>query len=487
MPNANLYGHQQGDGATRNEDAYFPRRVRKTSFDHTVTRPDFMAGLGAGGRHQYNGRPVGPGMLSHPASMYGDVTPDIVRSLDEGVSGTSSYPSTPYSHHAPPGIDNFFDLPGDVGKGDERASSSPSHTLPSPGHGMGIHGLGSDRGFGDRGFNSTHHELALPNHGLSSSHGLASPNHVLSAANAAVAESQARFNAVTMSIVNAGLDHVGPDGGPFDYHYYMSNLYSSGIDHSLSHGLDGSGGMDNSSMPHPFTHVDPTQVLAANDMVGAYGPSPSSDTWTAGFSSSSTASPEPLVGGSRPIGQGQERGSGSGPNVAKDKSTTYPPPIKKPKATSKDGAGAGTGGDDDNTPTVCTNCKTTTTPLWRRDPEGNPLCNACGLFYKLHGVTRPMSLKTDTIKKRNRASGGQGGSSRKPTLPSSTPAQSSSHPTAGRPIAPSTRLTTAAAAGGGGAPSTAAANLALKRARRISVNGMSGAASTIPSRRGTVD
>ncbi|KAJ1679547.1 Sodium- and chloride-dependent GABA transporter 1 [Spiromyces aspiralis] len=54
---------------------------------------------------------------------------------------------------------------------------------------------------------------------------------------------------------------------------------------------------------------------------------------------------------------------------------------------------------------VCSNCQTTKTPLWRRDPEGKPLCNACGLFYKLHGVTRPLSLKTDVIKKRNRGSG----------------------------------------------------------------------------------
>ncbi|KAI8599211.1 hypothetical protein EDD21DRAFT_290531, partial [Dissophora ornata] len=50
----------------------------------------------------------------------------------------------------------------------------------------------------------------------------------------------------------------------------------------------------------------------------------------------------------------------------------------------------------------CTNCDTKTTPLWRRDQEGNPLCNACGLFLKLHGRTRPLSLKTDVIKKRNR-------------------------------------------------------------------------------------
>ncbi|KAF9163947.1 hypothetical protein BGX21_000833 [Mortierella sp. AD011] len=53
-------------------------------------------------------------------------------------------------------------------------------------------------------------------------------------------------------------------------------------------------------------------------------------------------------------------------------------------------------------PTQCSNCETRTTPLWRRDEEGNSLCNACGLFLKLHGRVRPRSLKTDVIRKRNR-------------------------------------------------------------------------------------
>ena len=61
--------------------------------------------------------------------------------------------------------------------------------------------------------------------------------------------------------------------------------------------------------------------------------------------------------------------------------------------------------ENNGTQTTCTNCFTQTTPLWRRNPEGHPLCNACGLFLKLHGVVRPLSLKTDIIKKRNRGSG----------------------------------------------------------------------------------
>lgn len=76
------------------------------------------------------------------------------------------------------------------------------------------------------------------------------------------------------------------------------------------------------------------------------------------------------------------------------------------RAPSRPGSPGPKGQDVNGAPTTCTNCFTQTTPLWRRNPEGNPLCNACGLFLKLHGVVRPLSLKTDVIKKRNRGSGG---------------------------------------------------------------------------------
>lgn len=106
-----------------------------------------------------------------------------------------------------------------------------------------------------------------------------------------------------------------------------------------------------------------------------------------------------------------------------------PPGSKHGSTTNLQGA-AGSQGDG-NTPTTCTNCFTQTTPLWRRNPEGQPLCNACGLFLKLHGVVRPLSLKTDVIKKRNRGSGASlpvGTSTRSKKNASNTASASASGP-----------------------------------------------------------
>ncbi|XP_015357804.1 transcription factor GATA-5 [Marmota marmota marmota] len=50
----------------------------------------------------------------------------------------------------------------------------------------------------------------------------------------------------------------------------------------------------------------------------------------------------------------------------------------------------------------CTNCHTTNTTLWRRNTEGEPVCNACGLYMKLHGVPRPLAMKKESIQTRKR-------------------------------------------------------------------------------------
>ncbi|KAJ2788021.1 hypothetical protein H4R21_007061, partial [Coemansia helicoidea] len=67
---------------------------------------------------------------------------------------------------------------------------------------------------------------------------------------------------------------------------------------------------------------------------------------------------------------------------------THRPKSLRANAARKDG-------DDDAPKTFCKNCNTCKTPLWRRDEDGSPLCNACGLYYKLHNENRPISLKSD--------------------------------------------------------------------------------------------
>ncbi|OAX36153.1 hypothetical protein K503DRAFT_695677, partial [Rhizopogon vinicolor AM-OR11-026] len=41
----------------------------------------------------------------------------------------------------------------------------------------------------------------------------------------------------------------------------------------------------------------------------------------------------------------------------------------------------------------CINCGTSKTLLWKRHDVGNNVCNACGLFHKLHGIHRPIKRR----------------------------------------------------------------------------------------------
>ncbi|XP_071753104.1 transcription factor GATA-4 [Centroberyx gerrardi] len=86
---------------------------------------------------------------------------------------------------------------------------------------------------------------------------------------------------------------------------------------------------------------------------------------------------------------------------------------------------------------ACTNCHTTTTTLWRRNADGEPVCNACGLYMKLHGVPRPLAMKKEGIQTRkrkpknlNKSQTGTPGGEGTPVTPSSTPR---AHPTSEEP------------------------------------------------------
>ncbi|KAM4605507.1 transcription factor GATA-6 [Polymixia lowei] len=80
----------------------------------------------------------------------------------------------------------------------------------------------------------------------------------------------------------------------------------------------------------------------------------------------------------------------------------------------------------------CANCQTSTTTLWRRNAEGEPVCNACGLYTKLHGVPRPLAMKKEGIQTRkrkpktlNKTKGSSGNSNAVPMTPTSTSSSNS--------------------------------------------------------------
>ncbi|KAK3809023.1 MAG: hypothetical protein JOS17DRAFT_691675 [Linnemannia elongata] len=88
------------------------------------------------------------------------------------------------------------------------------------------------------------------------------------------------------------------------------------------------------------------------------------------------------------------------PNAASAaRSSSRPIPLPA-SATSTTSTAGGT-----NVQPMCTNCRTTLTPLWRKDDAGEILCNACGLYYKLHHIHRPISLKRNVIRRRSRYEG----------------------------------------------------------------------------------
>lgn len=463
LPSFGLHGlstPSSGSGPSP-EQRSFPRHVRKTSFDHTVSKDGIFAGIS--GRHQVNGKPLSPDSLlgtkrraeaPHAESMLRADPSDVetssslptpiplqVTADSDGFETASPFPSTSFNFSFPP-FDGLFDT---------RASS-----------------LGST----DFGLEARYHQHDSSRSYPSGSEGLSA---AAAAASQVMAESYAQLNAANL----AGID----DG--VDYRTLMGLVYPS---------------LENPMQQSPYTHVDPMQILSVHGDGGytAFHPSPSSDGWGNGVNSSSNASPEPYNTSSAstpPSAENTTAGQSSRPapsarkyvplkqssqdthsrkkslptNVASPKLGELRPSTSTPDLT--EGGTQVKGEESDQVaPTLCTNCQTTNTPLWRRDPEGQPLCNACGLFYKLHGVVRPLSLKTDVIKKRNRASGTPSGASRKggsgglPKLASSTsrPRSSSS---ASLASAIGTRMTQSTR-GGPGLSSSAAGS--MKRQRRTS-------------------
>ncbi|EDK37787.2 hypothetical protein PGUG_01885 [Meyerozyma guilliermondii ATCC 6260] len=189
------------------------------------------------------------------------------------------------------------------------------------------------------------------------------------------------------------------------------------------------------SLPYQIQHANsftsPTSARKGFDTVGPVSSSLAGyfDSWSGSVSGSVPGSISGSISGSmQPINTSQTTRSNNvtptdqtsslpsmSPYDTNAKSKKKPP--KKKQAVSTNPSSPAVSGKPGSDSVSCTNCHTRTTPLWRRNPQGQPLCNACGLFLKLHGVVRPLSLKTDVIKKRQR---GSGSTTKKPT---STPSK----------------------------------------------------------------
>jgi GATA-binding protein len=134
------------------------------------------------------------------------------------------------------------------------------------------------------------------------------------------------------------------------------------------------------------------------------------------------------------------------------------------------------------------NCGTTRTPLWRRSPTGETICNACGLYLKARNQSRPTTLKRNTQLAPGPLIGGQ------PHERSGSPSNSSS--TAASPFVSSDQVPVGTCPGGGrcngtgghaGCSGCPAFNNRISKTQQNPASAQSPAEQSLPRGPGTVD
>lgn len=383
------------------EYGFLPRLVRKTSFDHKVkerslsrpaTREQEEREASNNKKRPYEPSPARPAI---PISSDERIAAGLSRNLPSFASQSNGFLNA---------------LP----------ATSFDFTIASSTSGLDVHhGSRPDGIFDPNGNLAGGSHVASP---------LTSPSAVMNAFQSSASNeiSEQQTNAAELeaimrmfygSDVGPGqaqqptLTHINPNQ-VFSQMGSLDNIPISA--HGMLNSLGGSTADDTSS---PAWSYSPAST---NNQSPAATPSPHSNLVNSiSYQSSPLSShfPSTVEGNSKSTKNGKKDRSASGSSLKADAKKasggTGAAAATNAKKNAESNGGASSKSDHASMatadpPTICSNCNTTKTPLWRRDPEGQPLCNACGLFLKLHGVVRPLSLKTDVIKKRNRAAGGSG-------------------------------------------------------------------------------
>ncbi|KAF8147928.1 hypothetical protein K438DRAFT_1531953, partial [Mycena galopus ATCC 62051] len=50
----------------------------------------------------------------------------------------------------------------------------------------------------------------------------------------------------------------------------------------------------------------------------------------------------------------------------------------------------------------CSECGTRKTSVWRRNKDGEQVCNACGVYYRVNGRPRPSTMAPSKVKQRGK-------------------------------------------------------------------------------------
>lgn len=203
-----------------------------------------------------------------------------------------------------------------------------------------------------------------------------------------------------------------PNAG-FSQHQFIDPTQLLGVDRDIGQGQsylaspssDGYGGIISSSTASPEPYIASSSSTPPSTESSGSGAGSTSRTITGRKISTSkrlsqdsstsrstgVLSPPAFAARKSLVSTGRGSGSGSGMNgggsgssgnvpirQAGLRSETSTPDLGNASAQSVNGTAGSTSGEDgDQVPTVCTNCQTTNTPLWRRDPDGQPLCEYC--------------------------------------------------------------------------------------------------------------